>query len=95
MEKKNPTKMDTSEKEKGDATIRKKGDPKRPGKKGVILKTLKTLEKNTLREDRQMSRRTKGKGKILPNLKILGKNSRKRNRDNRDTTFSNNAPLKA
>merc|ERR1712055_469667 len=46
LEKKNPTKMDTSEKERGDATIRKKGDPKRPGKKGVILKTLKTLEKH-------------------------------------------------
>ena len=87
--------MDTSEKEKGDATIRKKGIQRGQEKKGVILKTLKTLEKNTLREDRQMSRRTKGKGKILPNLKILGKNSRKRNRDNRDTTFSNNAPLKA
>ena len=44
MEKKNPTKMDTSEKEKGDATIKKKGGSKRgQGKRGN--KTLKTLEK--------------------------------------------------
>ena len=50
MEKKNPTKMDTFEKEKGNATKRKK-DANRPGKRGKG-KTLKTLEKNTLREDK-------------------------------------------
>ena len=52
MEKKNPTKMDTSEKEKGDATIKKKGDPKEArGKRGK--KTLKTLEKTpSVRTDR-------------------------------------------
>ena len=61
MEKKNPTKMDTSEKEKGDATIRKKGIQKGQGK--GKSKTLKALEKNTLREDRQKSRRTKRKEK--------------------------------
>ena len=55
----------------GGRNHQQKGDPNRPGKKG--RKTLKTLEKkNTLREDRQKSRRTKKERKILPNIKILG-----------------------
>ena len=54
MEKKNPTKMGTSEKEKRGTqpkTIKK--DPERPGKKGKNLKN--PGKKNTLREDKQKS----------------------------------------
>ena len=93
MEKKNPTRMDTSETEKGNAIKNKKGS-KKAREKGE-RKTLETLEQKTSSERTNRSpggpkkEQEKSFQREKRGFKILGKEKpKKRNRVKKDTFIS-------